>query len=82
MMTPRDRYRPYGRYATTWTDERTAAAKRAICCSIRRMTKTPETQDWKDRAGYFAGFALFVPALLVAYVVFAGLNRLVFGSLN
>jgi hypothetical protein len=45
------------------------------------MTKTPETLGPQDRAGYFVGFALFVPALLVVYAIFASLNWAVFGEL-
>jgi hypothetical protein len=46
------------------------------------MTERHETVSWRDRAGYFLGFALFVPALVLIYLVFAAANWVVFGSLS
>jgi hypothetical protein len=45
------------------------------------MAKPNDDARDDGKAGYFIGFALFVPALLLLYVLFAGANRLFFGSL-
>jgi hypothetical protein len=46
------------------------------------MTQPNESASWRDRAGYFLGFALFFPALVLIYLVFAAANWVVFGSLS
>lgn len=46
------------------------------------MPRIQEPRQDSGRAGSFIGFALFFPALILLYLLFAGANYVFFGSLS